>query len=89
MNKTYIYTSPDGGRTVYQSEFGKNEKTLMSQDDYAKAKEEIQYDVGLVGWPAIVMRKKHPGLQEAWDRYKTLWELTVTDEDLNSVENDE
>ena len=76
MSKTYIYTSPDGGRTVYQSEFGKNEKFLIHIDD-------------LVGWPAIVMRKKHPALQEAWDRYKTLWELAVTDEDLNNVENDQ
>ena len=89
MSKTYIYTSPDGGRTVYQSEFGKKEKTLVAQDEYAKAKDEIQYDVGLIGWPAIVMRKKHPALQEAWNEYKTLWELTVTDEDLNNIENDE
>lgn len=89
MNKTYIYTSPDGGRTVYQSEFGKKEKTLVAQDEYAKVKDEIQYDVGLIGWPAIMMRKKHPALQEAWNRYKTLWELTVTDEDLNNVENDQ
>ena len=89
MSKTYIYTSPDGGRTVYQSEFGKKEKTLVTQDEYAKAKDEIQYDVGLIGWPAIVMRKKHPALQEAWNEYKTLWELTVTDEDLNNIENDE
>ena len=87
MSKTYIYTSPDGGRTVYQSEFGKKEKTLVAQDEYAKAKDEIQYDVGLIGWPAIVMRKKHPALQEAWNEYKTLWELTVTDEDLNNIEN--
>ena len=89
MSKTYIYTSPDGGRTVYQSEFGKNEKFLIHIDDEAKAKKEIEYDISLVGWPAIVMRKKHPALQEAWDRYKTLWELAVTDEDLNNVENDQ
>ena len=79
MSKTYIYTSPDGGRTVYQSEFGKNEKFLIHIDDEAKAKKEIEYDIGL----------KHPALQEAWDRYKTLWELAVTDEDLNNVENDQ
>jgi len=40
MSKTYIYTSPDGGRTVYQSEFGKNEKFLIHIDDEAKAKKD-------------------------------------------------
>ncbi len=89
MSKSYIYTSPDGGKTVYQSEFGKKEKLLIHMDDEIKAKKEIQYDIGLVGWPAIQMRNKYPALQEAWNEYKTLWELTVTDEDLNNVENDE
>ena len=84
MTKTYIYTSPDGGKTVYQSEIGKNPKSLIYADDESKAKKEIEYDIGLVGWTAIQMRQKYPALQEAWNQYKTLWQLTVTEEDLNA-----
>ena len=42
----------------------------------------------MVGWPAIAIRRKHPGLQEAWDQYKTMWELAVTEEDLNADYDD-
>tara|TARA_X000001036_G_scaffold249640_1_gene232586 strand:+ start:292 stop:558 length:267 start_codon:yes stop_codon:yes gene_type:complete len=88
MTKTYIYTSPDGGRTVYQNESGKKEKTLISQDDFAKAKELIEEEVHMTGWPGIAIRKKYPALQEAWNQYATLWKLTVTDEDLNADYDD-
>ena len=84
MTKTYIYTSPDGGRTVYQSESGKEEKTLVSQDALAKARESIEEEINMTGWPAMAIRQKYPALQEAWNQYATLWTLTVTDEDLNA-----
>ena len=28
---THVYESPDGGKTVYEREFGKTEKTLIYQ----------------------------------------------------------
>ena len=31
-NKTYIYESPDGGKTVYRRESGKDERVLVKKD---------------------------------------------------------
>ena len=31
MSKHYVYESPDGGRTVYQREIGKSERTLTKE----------------------------------------------------------
>lgn len=84
MTKTYIYTSPDGGRTVYQNEVGKKQKQLLSKDAFANAQEQIEAEAQMTGWPGVAIRKKYPALQEAWNQYKTLWELTVTDEDYNA-----
>ena len=88
MSKQYIYTSPDGGKTVYQNEFGKLEKTVISMPEEVKAQEQIEQENNMVGCPAIAIRRKHPGLQEAWDQYKTMWELAVTEEDLNADYDD-
>ena len=77
----YIYTSPDGGHTVYQQEFGSDKKVKLSEDDYALSVLEAQDDEKMCGWEAVQIRKKHPALQEAWDKYKTLWQLCVDDED--------
>ena len=65
----YIYTSPDGGLTVYQHELGSDVKETIQQDEH------------MCGWQAIEERQRHPALQEAWERYKTLWRLCVTDDD--------
>ena len=73
----YIYTSPDGGHTVYQQEFGSDVRVKVSEDDYALSVLEAQGEEHMCGWEAVQIRKQHPALQEAWDRYKTMWRLCV------------
>lgn len=73
----YIYTSPDGGHTVYQQEFGSDVRVKVSEDDFALNVSEAQREEHMCGWEAVQIRKQHPALQEAWDRYKTMWRLCV------------
>ena len=32
---------------------------------------------------AVIIREKYPSLKEAWEHYKVLWALTVTEDDLD------
>ena len=80
-NKKYIYTSPDGGHTVYQQEFGSDVRVKVSEDDFALSVLKAQDEEHMCGLEAIEIRKRHPALQEAWDRYKTVWRLCVEDDD--------
>ena len=73
----YIYTSPDGGHTVYQQEFGSDVRVKVSEDDFAVSVLKARDEEHMCGWEAVEIRKQHPALQEAWDRYKTLWRLCV------------
>ena len=73
----YIYTSPDGGHTVYQQKFGSDVRVKIHEDDFALSVVEAQGDEHMCGWEAVELRKQHPALQEAWDRYKTMWRLCV------------
>ena len=77
----YIYTSPDGGHTVYQQEFGSDVRVKVSEDDFALSVLKAQDEEHMCGWEAIEIRKRHPALQEAWDRYKTVWRLCVEDDE--------
>lgn len=77
----YIYTSPDGGHTVYQQEFGSEVRELVFEDDYAIEVHQYQNEIPMCGMEAIALRKRHPALQEAWDRYKTLWQLCVENDE--------
>ena len=76
----YIYTSPDGGHTVYQQEFGSDVRVKVSEDTFALSVLKAQDEEHMCGWEAIEIRKRHPALQEAWDRYKTVWRLCVEDD---------
>ena len=73
----YIYTSPDGGHTVYQQELGSDVRVKVSEDEYALSVIQAQGEENMCGWEAVQIRKKHPVLQEAWDRYKAMWRLCV------------
>jgi hypothetical protein len=77
----YIYTSPDGGHTVYQQKFGSNVRVKIHEDDFALSVLKAQDEEHMCGWEAIEIRKRHPALQEAWDRYKTVWRLCVEDDE--------
>jgi len=69
-----IYTSPDGGETVYE-QLPNGEKILVEQTQKAKDNEQAFTEIDMVGTEAIELRRKYPALQKAWDRYLTVWHL--------------
>ena len=73
--KGLIFVSPDGGETVYIQKKNGDRGKMVSQTQLAKDIE-IAYDENdMVGANAIVLRRKYPTLQKAWNRYKTVWHL--------------
>ena len=64
----FIYTSPDGGHTVYQQEFGKDEKIKISEDDYALSVLKAQDEEHMCGWEAVQIRKK-----QSWGVWGAGW----------------
>tara|TARA_A100000164_G_scaffold355686_1_gene364521 strand:- start:56 stop:313 length:258 start_codon:yes stop_codon:yes gene_type:complete len=82
----WIYTSPDGGETVYKHRAGVGEKILVSETEKAMAERFALDEDRMVGTKAILIRKKYPGLQEAWDNYVTMWELSVTEDDYFNID---
>jgi len=69
-----IYTSPDGGETVYQ-QLPNGEQILIEQTQKAKDNQQAFEEIEMVGTEAIELRRKYPSLQKAWDRYLTVWHL--------------
>ena len=69
-----IYTSPDGGETVYE-QLGNGEKRLIEQTQKAKDQQVAYEELEMVGVEAIELRRKYPTLQKAWDKYRTVWHL--------------
>ena len=73
-----IYESPDGGKTVYEREFGKNERKLLT-NQYPKLQspatgtEEwggIWKEV--VGFPDWEIIKKHHEVRDAYEKFLEL-----------------
>ena len=69
-----IYTSPDGGETIYE-QIGNGERKLIEKSQKAKDNEMAYEELEMVGVDAIKLRRKHPTLQKAWDQYLTVWHL--------------
>ena len=69
-----IYTSPDGGETVYE-QLGNGERRLIEQTQKAKDQQVAYEELEMVGVEAIELRRKYPTLQKAWDKYRTVWHL--------------
>ena len=69
-----IYTSPDGGETVYE-QLGNGEKRLIEQTQKAKDQQVAYEELEMVGVEAIELRRRYPTLQKAWDKYLTVWHL--------------
>ena len=69
-----IYTSPDGGETIYE-QIGNGERKLIEKSQKAKDNEMAYEELEMVGVDAIELRRKHPTLQKAWDQYRTVWHL--------------
>lgn len=70
---TKIYESPDGGKTVYQREIGKLERTLIKNDGILDLEDHRL-------WNEIRrVAKTNPALQQACERVKLIYRLTVDD----------
>ena len=69
-----IYTSPDGGETVYE-QLPNGERKLVEQSQKAKDQQMAYEELEMVGTEAIELRRKYPTLQKAWDKYRTVWHL--------------
>ena len=69
-----IYTSPDGGETVYE-QLPNGEKKLLERSQKAIDQETAYEELEMVGSEAIKLRRKYPTLQKAWDKYRTIWHL--------------
>jgi hypothetical protein len=69
-----IYTSPDGGETVYE-QLPNGERKLVQQSQQARDNQTAYDELDMVGSDAIALRRKHPALQKAWDQYRTVWHL--------------
>lgn len=67
---SYIFESPDKGRTVYRRKIGSDQRELYIRDRNPVA---ITYGM----WGEIMRASvDNPALQEAIDRVKILYELT-------------
>ena len=69
-----IYTSPDGGETVYE-QLGNGERRLIEQTQKAKDQQVAYEELEMVGVEAIELRREPPALKKAWDQYRTVWHL--------------
>ena len=77
---TYIYESPDNGKTVYAREQGKTEKKLVGYN-LPRRRDPMQYDIIETQlWQDIVEAgKTNPTLQKILDRAILIYQ-TIKDE---------
>ena len=69
-----IYTSPDGGETVYE-QLPNGEKKLLEKSQKVIDQETAYEELEMVGIEASELRRKYPTLKKAWDKYRTVWHL--------------
>ena len=70
-----IFVSPDRGETVYVQKKNGERGRLVSQSQSAKDVETAYSEQDMIGEDAIKIRRENPTLQNAWDRYVTIWHL--------------
>ena len=83
---SYIYESPDGGKTIYAREFGSNHKELIgyqydNNNSHVNSFSPGQRDFeDHVLWNEIRQAAKtNPALQKAMDRVKLIYRLSKDD----------
>ena len=76
-DRNEIFTSPDGGETVYVQKKDGTRGRLVSQTQYAKDMDTLQDEYEMVDEYAVKMRRKYPALGKAWKHYKTVWHLIM------------
>lgn len=70
---TKIYESPDGGKTVYEREFGSTQRQQIISEGQADL---LEHQL----WHEIRMAAKtNPALQKAMSRVKMLYRLSIDD----------
>ena len=70
-----IFISPDGGETVYVQKRNGERGRMVSQSQLAKDIETAYDEQDMIGEDAVKIRRENPTLQNAWDRYVTIWHL--------------
>ena len=70
-----IFVSPDGGETVYVQKRNGERGRMVSQSQSAKDVEIAYDEQDMIGEDAVKIRRENPTLQNAWDRYVTIWHL--------------
>ena len=70
-----IFVSPNGGETVYVQKKNGERGHLVSQSQNAKDVETAYSEQDMIGEDAVKIRRENPTLQNAWDRYVTIWHL--------------
>ena len=76
-DRNEIFTSPDGGETVYVQKKDGTRGRMVSQTTYAKDMETFRDEWEMVDEEAVKMRRKYPALGKAWKHYKTVWHLIM------------
>ena len=75
-----IYTSPDGGHTVYEQNRDGTRGRLVEEDQHARMLRHVMDDADLFSIEAYHLRAQYPTLQKAYEQYKTVYKL-VCDND--------
>ena len=75
-----MLVSPDGGETVYVQKKNGERGRMVSQSQLAKDIETAYDEQDMIGEDAVKIRRENPTLQNAWDRYVTIWHLINDDE---------
>ena len=70
-----ILVSPDDGETVYVQKKNGERGRLVSQSQSAKDVEIAYNEQDMIGENAVKIRRENPTLQNAWNRYVTIWHL--------------
>ena len=70
-----ILISPDDGETVYVQKRNGERGRMVSQSQSAKDLETAYDEQDMIGEDAVKIRRENPTLQNAWDRYVTIWHL--------------
>jgi len=76
-----IYVSPDGGHTVYEQNRDGSRGRLVEEDSHAVMLRQLRDDSDMFGFEAYEARKKYPALKKAYDQYRTIWQLTMGNEE--------
>jgi hypothetical protein len=76
-DRNEIFTSPDGGETVYVQKKDGTRGRMVSQTTYAKDMETFRDEWEMVDEEAVKMRRKYPALGKAWKHYKIVWHLIM------------